>query len=99
MPSPHRGGAITPTGISSPAPGVPQRMQACPSAWARVISRLPAAWQAIITMKLRVLAAGTVLTVQLASDAAGRLPRLRHLALGLRGGKSGCQGGCREGIG
>jgi hypothetical protein len=28
-----------------------------------------------------------VLTVQLASDAAGRLPRLRHLALGLLGGE------------
>ena len=50
MPSPHSGGTITPTEISSPAPGVPQRMQACPSAWVRVRSRLAAAWQAIITV-------------------------------------------------
>lgn len=65
---------ITPTGISSPSPGTPQRIQACPSAWAQVNSRLLAEWQAIITMWLRTLAACTMPTVQPAYDAAGSLP-------------------------
>jgi len=63
MPEPRIGGTITPTGISSPVPAVPQLMQACPVAWAPVSSRGPAAWQATITVWRCVLPAGTVTTL------------------------------------